>query len=165
VLLLNRGNGTFLPATARLGPYGQNDRMGRGVAFVDLDNDGRVDIVLNPMNEPAVLLRNIADAGRHWLGVELRNAEHADIVGARVVLHAGGRAQTRFAKGGGSYASSSDRRMVFGLGGADRIDRVVVTWPDGGRQEWSALAVDRYHVLTQGEKTARQRANSAERAP
>jgi hypothetical protein len=148
VLLMGRGDGTFRPAAPLLGPYGRADHNGRGVAFVDLDNDGRVDVVLHHMNEPAVLLHNLADRTRHWLGVELRGAGGADVVGARVVLHAGGRKQTRFAKGGGSYASSPDRRLVFGLGGADRIDRVVVTWPGGARQEWPALAADRYHTLT-----------------
>jgi hypothetical protein len=61
----------------------------------------------------------------------------------------------RFARGGGSYASSSDRRLVFGLGKADRIERVTVAWPDGKEQDYAALAADRYHVLVQGEKEAR----------
>jgi hypothetical protein len=154
-LLMNRGRGRFLPAGKRLGPYGQEEHLGRGVAFVDLDNDGRVDVVLAHMNEPAVLLRNVAPEKHSWLGLELVGAGHADVVGARVVLEAGGRAQTRFARGGGSYASSSDRRLVFGLGRTDRIDKLSVTWPDGRRQEWGGLAVDNYHVLVQGEKAAR----------
>ena len=53
--------------------------------------------------------------------------------GAPVALEAGGRTQRRFVKGGGSYLSSSDRRLVFGLGETDRIDRLTVTWPDGAR--------------------------------
>jgi hypothetical protein len=149
VLLLNQGHGKFLPATKRLGPYGQADHLGRGVGFVDLNNDGRVDMVISHVNEPATILRNIAGGEHHWLGVQLQGLGHADVVGARVVLEAGGRKQTRFAKGGGSYASSSDRRLVFGLGKSDRIDRVTVIWPDRTQQEWTGLAVDRYHVLTQ----------------
>jgi hypothetical protein len=155
VLLLNRGNGKFQPARRRLGHYGATGHLGRGVAFVDLDNDGRVDMVISHLNEPAAVLRNVAADGHHWLGVQLLGANHADVVGARVVLHAGGRKQTRFAKGGGSFASSSDRRLVFGLGKTDRVDRVVVTWPDGKQQEWANLNPDRYHVLTQGKKEAR----------
>ena len=79
-----------------------------------------------------------------------------DVVSARVVLEAGGRKQTRFAKGGGSYASSPDRRLVFGLGDAETVDKVTVHWPDGTQQEWTGLQADRYHVLTQGEKEPRQ---------
>jgi hypothetical protein len=122
---------------------------GRGVGFVDLDNDGRVDLVISHLNEPVTVLRNVASPEHHWLGVQLEGAGHADVVGARVVLEAGGRKQTRFAKGGGSYASSSDRRLVFGLAKTDKIDRLTVIWPDRTQQQWTGLAVDRYHVLTQ----------------
>ena len=75
-------------------------------------------------------------------------------MGAKVVLEMGDRKQTRFAKGGGSYASSSDRRLVFGLGKADRVGKVTVTWPDGKQQEWEGLSIDSYHVLVQGQKEA-----------
>ncbi len=155
VLLLNQGNGKFLPAPKRIGVYGQVDHMGRGVGFVDLDNDGRVDVVISHINEPITVLRNISGAENRWLGVQLIGAGHADVVAAKVVLEAGGRKQTRFAKGGGSYASSSDRRLVFGLGKTEKIDRVTVTWPDGKQQEWTGLGCDHYHVLMQGQKLTR----------
>jgi hypothetical protein len=154
VLLRNQGNGKFLPASQRIGKYGQSDHLGRGVGFVDLDNDGRVDVVISHINEPVTLLRNIAAPEHHWLGVQLLGAGHADVVGAKIVLEAGGRKQTRFLKGGGSYASSSDRRLVFGLGKTERIDKLTVTWPDRTQHEWTGLAVDRYYVLTQGQKEA-----------
>src|SRR5262249_51545745 len=109
VLLMKRGKGKFIPAGKRLGSYGEGPHLGRGVAFVDLDNDGRVDVVLANLNEPAVVLRNVSSDANHWLGVELRGAGHCDLVGAKVVVEAGGRTQTRFVKGGGSYLSSSDR--------------------------------------------------------
>jgi hypothetical protein len=156
VLLMNRGNGKFLPAPKRIGSYGETEHAGRGVAFVDLHNDGRVDVVISHMNEPVTVLRNISSPEHHWLGVQLVGAGHADVVGAKVVLEATGRKQTRFAKGGGSFASSSDRRLVFGLGTTEKIERLSVTWPDGKRQEWTELGIDRYHVLTQGEKEARE---------
>jgi len=72
------------------------------------------------------------------------------------VLEAAGRKQTRFAKGGGSFASSSDRRLVFGLGKTETMDRLTVTWPDRTQQEWTGLAVGRYHILTQGQKETRE---------
>ena len=100
------------------------------------------------------LLRNVAPAGNHWLGVELKGKGHADVVGARVVLEAGGRKQTRFAKGGGSYASSGDRRLVFGLGEQAAPGRLTVTWPDGARQHFDGLAGDRYHRIVQGRDRA-----------
>jgi hypothetical protein len=156
VLLRNRG-GKFKDITPRGGPYFQQVHLARGVGLGDLDNDGKIDLVVSHMNEPVAVLRNVApEAGGHWLGVQLAGADHADVVGARVILEAGGRKQTRFARGGCSYASSGDRRLVFGLGQSKTIDKLSVIWPDGKPQEWTGLAPDRYHVLAQGEKEARE---------
>lgn len=149
VLLLNRG-GKFTDESPRGGAYFADPRSGRGLVLADLDDDGRVDAVSCPVNEPVVVLRNVAPAEAHWLGVELRGKDHADVVGARVQLDAGGRTQVRFARGGGSYASGSDRRLVFGLGEVGRVDRLTVLWPDGTKQEWTDLPPDRYHTLTPG---------------
>ncbi len=148
VLLRNEG-GRFREITARGGPYFQQPHLARGAALGDLDNDGHTDIVVSHMNEPVAVLRNAARGDNHWLGVQLAGANHADTVGARVVLEAGGRRQTRFAKGGGSYASSADRRLVFGLGRAEQVERLTVVWPDGRTQEWTGLGINRYHTLTQ----------------
>src|SRR5205085_11408593 len=107
----------------------QSDHVGRGAAFGDLDNDGRIDLVVSNINEPIALLRGVGGAGKHWLGIELAGKQHRDLVGAEIDLEAAGRKQTRFAKGGGSYASASDPGHVFGLGHADQIDRLRITWP------------------------------------
>ena len=154
VLLLNQGNGTFLPAAKRIGSYGESLHLGRGVGFVDLDNDGSVDMVLNHLNEPTAVLRTTATNKNHWVGVQLIGAKNADFVGARVVLEAGGRTQTRFAKGGGSYLSSSDRRLVFGLGKTDRIDKLTIVWPDGTEHPCKGIVCDQYNVVEQGKETA-----------
>ncbi|HEV3258285.1 MAG TPA: CRTAC1 family protein, partial [Gemmataceae bacterium] len=153
-LLRNQG-GKFKDITARGGSYFRADHLARGAALGDLDNDGKVDLVVSHMNEPVAVLRNVAAGGNHWLGVQLVGRGNADVVGARVVLEAGGRTQTRFARSGGSYASSPDRRLVFGVGKADRVERLAVSWPDGTRHEWTGLALDRYHVLVQGEPEPR----------
>jgi hypothetical protein len=154
VLLRNR-SGKFKDITPRGGPYFREPHLARGAALGDLDNDGKIDLVVSHMNEPVAVLRNVARESHHWLGVQLARADHADIVGSRIILEADGRKQTRFAKGGGSYASSCDRRCVFGLGKAERIDKLTVIWPDGKEQEWTELALDRYHVLIQGERASR----------
>jgi hypothetical protein len=155
VLFRNTGNGKFVKWTVEGGDYFRTEHLARGVALGDLDNDGRIDLVISHMNEPVAVLRNVAPTeGNHWLGVQLEGKDHADVVGAKVMLEAGGRKQTRFAVGGGSYASSGDRRHVFGLGKTDKIDRVTVIWPDGTEQRFDALAVDRYHRLTQGKESA-----------
>ncbi|HLJ96186.1 MAG TPA: CRTAC1 family protein, partial [Gemmataceae bacterium] len=128
VLLRNQGNGRFANITADGGPYFQTPHRGRGLAVGDLDNDGRPDLVITHVNEPVVLLRN--ESPLHpWLGIQLVGRENRDVVGAKVVLELDGRRQTRFAKGGGSYLSSGDRRFLFGLGTSTQAARLTVVWP------------------------------------
>jgi hypothetical protein len=161
-LLLRNQAGKFTDLSGRGGSYFQKPHLGRGLALGDLDNDGKVDMVISHVNEPVAILRNVSGSGNHWLGVGLAGADHADVVGARIILEAGGRKQTRFAKGGGSYASSPDRRHVFGLGATDRIDRLSVLWPNGQEQRWTGLRSDRYYALTQGQNEAREIRRSSE---
>jgi hypothetical protein len=86
--------------------------------------------------------------------VQLVGKDHADVVGARVELRVGSRTLTRFAKGGGSYLSSGDRRLVFGLAEQTHPGRLTVTWPDGVKQDFDGLPCDRYHRLIQGQAQA-----------
>jgi hypothetical protein len=148
ILLRNQG-GVFTDISDQGGRYFRSTHLARGVALGDLDNDGRIDLVISHLNEPVVLLRNESLTDNHWLGVELNGRDHADVVGAKLILEYEGKTQTRFAKGGGSYASSSDRRHLFGLGKATKIDRLTVIWPNGERQQWKGLTIDRYHRLVQ----------------
>jgi hypothetical protein len=114
-----------------------------------------VDLAAINTNEPVAILRNEADTGaNHWLGVELAGKDHRDVVGAKIVLKAGDRTQTRFAQGGGSYASSCDRRQVFGLGTAADIDKLTVIWANGKEQTFPGLKLDRYYRLTEGSDKA-----------
>lgn len=145
VLYRNRG-GTFQDASDWIGSYRQEPHLARGVAFGDLDNDGRTDLVISHINEPAAVLHGVGGAGSHWLGVQLVGKNHADIVGVKVELQAGNRTLARFARGGGSYLSSGDRRLLFGLGDA-QPGRLTITWPDGARQTVEHLAADRYHLI------------------
>jgi hypothetical protein len=160
VLLHNQGNGRFVNVSVQGGPVFQARHVARGVAVGDLDNDGWPDLVISRQNEPVLLLRNVAaetvGRGRHWLGVELVGRGHRDVVGARLVVEVGGRRLTRFARGGGSYLSSGDRRHLFGLATAERIDRLTVVWPRGGEQSWQNLTADRYWRLREGEEKAEQ---------
>jgi hypothetical protein len=152
VLLMNHGS-KFRSAGRRLGDYGAQPHLARGVGFGDLDNDGRTDLVISHVNEPAAVLRGIGGEGRHWLGVGLEGKGHGCAVGARAVFEAGDLKLTRFVKGGGSYASSGDRRLLFGLGDQTK-GRLTVHWPDGTQEQFDGLAVDRYYRIVQGEKKA-----------
>jgi hypothetical protein len=148
----------FDDVTAEGGAYFQAEHQGRGLAVGDLDDDGRPDLVLSHVNDKVTLLRNEAGTANHWLGVELVGVGRADVVGAKVTLEAEGRRQTQFARGGGSYLSSGDRRLVFGLGGAEKIDRVTVAWPSGKEQswDWGGRSIDRYWQLVADEERPRE---------
>jgi hypothetical protein len=161
VLFRNIGKGKFEVDTRRGGTYFSNVHVGRGAAFGDLDNDGRVDFVVSHINEPVALLHNVAEVGaNHWIGFRLVGKDHRDIVGAKIVVEFGDEKRSRYAYSGGSYASSNDPRQVFGLGKADKITKITISWPNGPgqpgghTQEWGSLDVDRYWRLVEGEKQA-----------
>jgi hypothetical protein len=141
--------GKFKDASLQIGTYHDTDHVGRGVGFGDLNNDGRVDLVIVHTNEPVAILRGIGGQGRHWLGVQLTGKHHADVVGAKAELKVGQRTLTRFCKGGGSYLSSGDRRLVFGLGEETKPGKLTVTWPNGEQEHFHDLVIDRYHRITQ----------------
>jgi enediyne biosynthesis protein E4 len=148
--LFRNTGGRFQIVTPHGGPYFREPHNARGAAFGDLDNDGKVDLVISHLNEPVVVLRNVAPTdGRHWVGFELVGEKNRDIVGARVVVEVGADKLTRFAKGGGGFASTNDRRLNFGLGSAAEIGTVTVYWPGGTTQQFKGLAVDRYWRLMQ----------------
>ncbi|MGH7169069.1 MAG: CRTAC1 family protein [Gemmataceae bacterium] len=154
-ILARNDNGKFKNITKQGGSYFRSPHLARGAVQADFNNDGRVDLAVLHTNEPVAILRNEADTkGRHWLGVQLAGKDHRDVVGAKIVLEAEGRKQTRFVHGGGSYASSSDRRQVFGLGTAERIDKLTVIWPYGKEQSFSGLKLDRYYRLSEGRDKA-----------
>jgi hypothetical protein len=160
VLLHNvvyEGRRFFRDISGAGGAYFQTPAIGRGLAVGDLDNDGWPDIVINHTNSPVAILRNeAAKAASHgWLGIRLVGRDHRDVVGSTVILESAGRKLTRFAKGGGSYLSSSDRRLLFGLGSAQSVERVTVRWSWGQTQVWQDLEPGRYYELREGEAAAR----------
>ncbi|HEV3022662.1 MAG TPA: CRTAC1 family protein, partial [Pirellulales bacterium] len=167
VLLRNKGNSKFCDITVQGGAYFRGEHIGRGLALADLDNKGRSDIIVSHLNEPAAVLRNDADVGQHWLGIQLVGKDHRDVVGAKVVVEAGEQRLTRFAKGGGSYLSSSDRRQLFGLGKIETIDKLTVTWPGKKEQHWDGkdLKVDRYWRLIEDKTKPEAPAYSSAAAP
>jgi hypothetical protein len=147
----------FEQVTKAAGPFFQKPHTGRGAAFGDLDNDGRTDIVISHLNEPVALLQNGLDNGNHWLGIELVGQPYRDAVGAKLTLDVDGRQLTRAVLGGGSYLSASDKRVLFGLGKAQKVGKLTVHWPCGlvRTQRWEGLAVDRYWRLRQGDQQPR----------
>ena len=154
-MLLHNEGGKFKPTAIQGGRYFHDPHNARGLAFGDLNNDGKIDLVVSHLNEPVVILKNVAQVeSRHWIGIELVGEKNRDVVGARVVAESAGGKQTKFAKGGGSYATTNDARKVFGLGGDSKVDRLTVFWPSGKSQEITGIATDSYWRVTEGNETA-----------
>jgi hypothetical protein len=150
VLLRNNG-GKFRAAVTGDWAYFKDPHNARGLAIGDLDNDGKPDVVISHLNEPVVVLRNIAPtAGRHWVGFHLRRAKAADTIGTRVVIETAGGKQTHYAFGGGSYGSTHDSRLRFGLGSDAKISKVTVYWPSGKVQQVAGVEPDAYWEITEG---------------
>jgi hypothetical protein len=157
-LFLGRGRGRFELAGPEVAPYFSRLVVGRGVAAGDLDNDGRVDLVVVHRDAPAVILRNCTRSG-HWLGLRMRGTRSGrSPVGACVVCRVGGESAVRWLTSGTSYLSSSDTRLWFGLGSAPKADHVEVRWPSGSVQAWSDLPADRIYDLREGQNPVTQTA-------
>jgi hypothetical protein len=124
----------------------------RGAAFGDLFNDGHIDVVLNNIDSTPTLLRNVVANGNHWIAFELVGGPKSprDATGARVFLTAGGIRQRADVFSGGSYGSNSDPRVHFGLGKAERVEKVEILWPDGTKEEVSSPKVDCIQKIREG---------------
>jgi hypothetical protein len=126
--------------------------IGRGAAFGDIDNDGDTDILVNNNAGPVRLLMNRIGSKSSWIGLDLMGTEQQNLEGVRCeILQQGIPVRYRRCRRGGSYLSSSDPRILVGLGSVEDQCSVVVHWPDGSDEIFSTLEVRRYHVLSQGQ--------------
>ena len=128
----NQGKGMFKKVSENLGPDFIRPIVGRGLATVDFDNDGDTDIVTNNRGDYPDLLRNDGGNANHWLEILLIGTKsNRDGIGASLKLTSQAVTQFEQRKGGGSYMSASDPRILFGLGKRTKIDSLEITWPSG----------------------------------
>lgn len=156
-LLFNDGAGGLREHPERVGPVLDEPICGRGCAAADFDGDGDLDLAVTRDGEPPLLLRNNLPApDAHWLRVRLEGRTvNREGIGALVEIEAGGRRQVREMRRNRGYLSAGPATLVFGLGPVARVDRLVVTWPGGGRQTLTDCPVDR-EVLIREELSIRQ---------
>ena len=134
-LLINDGDGTFVDASDRAGPFFSQALVGRGTALGDYDEDGDLDLLMTNNGGPAVLLRNDVGQSTPALHLRLLTASGRDAIGARVRLIAGGTASVTHVRSARSYLAGSDPRLLLGLGGdSEAIESLEIRWPDGAEQ-------------------------------
>ncbi|HVS60979.1 MAG TPA: CRTAC1 family protein [Gemmatimonadaceae bacterium] len=148
---LNRGVAGWVDVAKKVGVTDVYD--GRAVALADLSNRGAVDVIVANQNQPAVLYRDYPDRTNHWIAFRLVGTRsNRSAIGAEVVLESGDLTQRRIADGGSGFASQNDRRLHFGLGSREWVDRVVIHWPSGTQQVLQRPAIDRFVTITEPER-------------
>jgi hypothetical protein len=151
LLYRNRGDGRFEDVSPRGGPALAQPRAARGAAFGDLFNRGRVEVVVNNMNDAPTLLYDCAPRDGHALVVRLEGTKsNRSAIGARVTVHAGGRRLVDEVRSGGSFCSQNDLRLHFGLGASARADRVEVAWPSGAHEAVEGVPAGQTVVIREG---------------
>jgi enediyne biosynthesis protein E4 len=155
-LFLNTGAG-FRNIAQDAGSGFVAPKIGRGAAFGDFDNDGDLDVLITTNGGPAYLYRNDHMARRRSVRFKLEGTQsNRDAIGAAVRIAYGGETATRVVKSGGSYLSQSELPLTFGLGQRDRIDRAVVSWPNGRVEEYKNLAAGAAYTIVEGKGIVRQ---------
>ncbi|MGA8528248.1 MAG: CRTAC1 family protein [Acidobacteriaceae bacterium] len=152
LLFRNQRDGKFVRVPAVKGTGLATLLTARGAAFGDLFNDGRIDVVINNLDGPPTLLRNVDPSRHHWIEFSLVGGPKSprDAVGATVYLTAGGMRQRGDVLSGGSFASSSDPRVHFGLGDQAAIQKLEVHWPDGSVEKIAPPSPDCIDTIEEG---------------
>jgi len=159
----NNGDLTFSDETKAWGL--DQPGFSYGAAYADLNNDGRLDLVVNNIDAPASIYENVQpqDDAHHYLQITLQGeSPNRRAIGATLILTAGGQKQYSYHSPYRGYMSTMDDREHFGLGRAKRVDSLEVIWPDGRYQLLTNLAFDRIVTLKQGDATHGMRAAGCE---
>ncbi|HVW38273.1 MAG TPA: FG-GAP-like repeat-containing protein, partial [Pirellulales bacterium] len=145
------GGGKFAEVPpGELGEFFQGEYLGRGLARVDWNRDGREEFVVSHLGAPAALVANTSSESGHFLAVQLRGVKSArDAICAQVEVEVAGRRQTQWLLGGDGYHATNQRQLIFGLGDQERVEKLHVRWPSGSCQEFADLAVDQTLVLVE----------------
>jgi enediyne biosynthesis protein E4 len=145
---MNRGAAGWVDVANAVGVTDELD--GRAIAVADLFNRGSVDVVVANQNQPALLYRNTPDSTNRWIEFKLIGTRsNRSAIGAEVVLESGDLTQRRVVDGGSGFASQNDRRLHFGLGHRDWVDRVAIYWPSGTVQHLQNPAIGQVVTVTE----------------
>jgi tetratricopeptide (TPR) repeat protein len=153
-LYQNESDGRFAEQSG-IGGYFDGEYLGRSVARLDWNKDGREDLLVVHLDAPAALLTNVTEPHGNYLAVHLRATEGArDAIGATVRLESKGRTLVRQSTAGDGYQASNERRIVFGLGEETQIDMLTVRWPSGHLQTIANVAANTELLLLENRDEA-----------
>jgi hypothetical protein len=157
LLFRNTTSRRFAEVGRTSGPAFAAERVSRGLAVGDIDNDGDLDLLVSNNGQDAELLRNDGGNRANALLVRLHGAgANTDAIGARIRLTVGSRTQIRDVKAGSSYLSQNDLRAHFGLGTAPRADRLEVVWPSGRMESVANVAANQIVTIAEGKGVVAQ---------
>ena len=146
----NLGKGVFEELIEAAGPGVAAPHCSRGCAFGDFDNDGDIDVLIVNLNEPPSLLRNDLSGKANWIKVKLEGVKsNRSAIGARVLVHYGGKTQAQAVLSQSSFYSCSDPRLHFGLGISTAVD-IEVYWPSGLHETFKQISPDRLVTIKEG---------------
>ncbi len=164
-LFRNIGKGKFEEVTKSLGQAFASPRVGRGAAYADINNDGRLDLLLSTNGGPVYLFRNEAQgvaASNRSLRIKLVGTKsNRDGIGTTVKLTAGGETQTQMLRSGSSYLSASELVLTFGLAHSEKVDTIEIRWPSGQIDRLSNLNAGQTVTATEGKGITASRAYGA----
>jgi hypothetical protein len=124
--------------------------VGRGASYADIDSDGDLDVMITQPNRKTRLYRNDQNTGHHWLRIILEgNSDNKNGIGAMVELTVDGVTQRRLVTSGRSFLSQIELPLTFGLGSANKIDSLLITWPNGQKQTVTIDQVDQQITIKQ----------------
>ena len=150
LLLWNEKGRKFVDVSAQSGEVFQQRWAARGMAIGDIDNDGKLDVVVTENDGPAWVLRNDTPTSNHWITLKLVGMKsNRDGIGARIKIATTAGDQYATVTTASSYQSSSDKRVHFGLGLASGVSQVEIHWPSGCIQVLKNLPADKILTVTE----------------
>ena len=151
-LLFRNDGGRFAEISAAAGPGFSLERVSRGSATGDYDNDGDPDLLVFNSGQPLSLLRNDQGDANHWITIQLAGANgNPNGIGARLIATSGDLVQTRELRGSRSYLSQSQLHICLGLGKRPQLDGLEVRWPSGRTERFGPFAANQSIALVEGE--------------